>query len=171
MEIITINAISQIIGTLAVVLSLIYLAIQVRQGTKNLRTTTRDSSFRSLMEWNYYIMSDPDLAWIFQQGCKDFESLNEKDRARYVHVMYSFLKMFENLYLHYSDKSIEIDVWEHNRHILEAYAYQPGAKYYWSQRSGIFHPDFQKFFNEIHSSTIPAGHIVTQKTNIKDGES
>ena len=70
MELITINTISQIIGTLAVVLSLIYLAIQVRQGTKNLRTTTRDSSFRSLMEWNYYIMSDPDLAWIFQQGRK-----------------------------------------------------------------------------------------------------
>lgn len=163
MEAISMNAITQVIGTLAVIVSLIYLAIQVRQGTKNLRTTTRDSSFRSLMEWNYHIMSDPDLAWIFQQGCKDFDTLNERERARYVHIMYSFIKMFENLYLHYSDKSVDTDVWEHNRHILEAYANQPGAQYYWSQRFGIFHPDFQKFFREIKSSAIPAGHTVTQK--------
>lgn len=112
-------------------------------------------------------MSDPDLAWIFQQGCKDFESLDEKERARYIHVMYSFIKMFENLYLHYSDKSVDADVWEHNRHILEAYANLPGMQYYWNQRFEIFHPKFQKFFNEIHSSAIPAGHVVTQKQDIE----
>lgn len=55
MEAVTIDVISQLIATLAVVLSLIYLAIQVRQGTKNLKTATRDSSFRSLMEWNYHV--------------------------------------------------------------------------------------------------------------------
>ncbi len=54
----------------------------------------RDSAFHSLKEWNYSIMSDPDLAWIFQEGCRNLESFGDKEVARFAHVMYSFFKLF-----------------------------------------------------------------------------
>ncbi len=91
----TVSAVAEVTGSIGVILSLIYLAKEVKTGAKNLRTSMRDSTFHSLMEWNYHIMSDPDLAWVFQQGCENIDSLGEKERARYVHIMYSFFKMFE----------------------------------------------------------------------------
>ena len=63
------------------------------------------------MEWNYYIISEPDLAWIYQQGCKDIDSLNEKERIRFIHIAFSLFKLFEYLYLHYLDKSINLETW------------------------------------------------------------
>lgn len=80
------------------------------------------------MEFNYYVMSDPELGWIFQSGCRDFQSLDEKDRARPVHAMYSFFRMFQNIYLHYLDDSVDGKVWPHNSPMLLAYASQPGAQ-------------------------------------------
>src|SRR5205085_4939435 len=143
-----IGAIANLVGAAAIVVSLIYLTAQVRTGTHAIRTSTRDAAFQSLMEWNYYVMSDPELGWIFQMGCRDFRSIDEKARARLVHVMYSFFKMFEKIYLHSLDGSVEQSVWIHNSPMLVAYASQPGAQYYLSQRRKIFDPRFWSFLEE-----------------------
>lgn len=156
-----IGSLAELIGAAAVVVSLIYLSFQVRSGTRELRTNTRDLAFQKLMEFNYYVMSDPDLAWIFQSGCRDFQSLEEKERARLVHAMYSFFKMFENIYLHYLDKSVDEEVWVHNSPMLLAYASQPGAQFYLSHRREIFDPRFWDFLEKNSETNVPAGHIVS----------
>jgi hypothetical protein len=157
-----VGSLGEAVGAIGVIGSLVYLALQVRAGSKGLFTTMRESTFNSLKEWNYYVMSDPDLAWIFQQGCKDYNSLSQKERARYIHVMFSFYKLFESIFLHFEDKSINEEVWEYNRLIFLAYAAQPGAKHYWSQRKPTFNPRFRKIVDEITSSELVAGHIITE---------
>lgn len=164
-----IGSLAEVVGAFAVVISLIYLAVQVRSGTRELRITTRDAAFQKLMEFNYYVMSDPELGWIFQSGCRDFQSLDEKDRARLVHAMYSFFKMFENIYLHYLDDSVDQKVWLHNSPMLLAYASQPGAQFYLSHRREIFDPRFWQFLEEHKSSNVPAGHIVSELGAEKPG--
>ncbi len=77
-----IGSIGEAVGAIGVIGSLIYLAIQVRANSKGLFTSTRESTFNSILVWNYHVMSDPDLAWIFQQGCKDYKSLDQKERTR-----------------------------------------------------------------------------------------
>jgi hypothetical protein len=162
-----VTSLAELVGAVAVVVSLVYLAIQVRTGTHELRTSTRDSSFHSLMEWNYYIMSDPDLAWIFQSGCRDFLALDEKSRARLVHVMYSFFKMFENLYLHSLDRSVDEGVWTHNAPMLLAYASQPGARYYLSHRQKIFDPRFWAYLQEHTTTDVPDGYAISGSRKVE----
>lgn len=156
-----ITSIADLVGSIAVVISLVYLARQVRAGTREMRTNIRDSAFQSLMEWNYAIMSDPELGWIFQAGCRDFHALDEKSRARLVHVMYSFFKLFENVYLHSLDKSVDESVWTHNSPMLLAYASQPGAQHYLSHRQKIFDPRFWAYLQERRPADVPAGHVVS----------
>lgn len=74
-------------------------------------------------------MCEPDLAWIFQSGCRDFQVLDVKSRARFMRVMYSFFKLFENLCLHSLDRSVDEDVRIRNAPMLLAYACQPGARH------------------------------------------
>ena len=157
-----VSSIAEVIGAIAVVVSLIYLAVQVRSGTRDLRTTTRDMAFQKLMEWNYYVMATEELGWIFQSGCRDFHSVDEKQRARLVHAMYSFFKMFENVYLHYLDGSVDENVWRHNSPMLVSYASQPGAQYYLSYRREIFDPRFWEFLESNKESSVAAGHVVSR---------
>ena len=157
-----IAAIAEIVGALAVVISLVYLASEIRSGTRTLKTTTRDSSFRSLMDFNLAIMTDPDLAYIFQMGCHDYNALEERERARVIHVFYSFFKMFETIYLHYLDGSVDESVWIHNKPMLIAYAIQPGAKYYLSLREKIFDPRYWELLQSTDSSETPPGHVLSK---------
>lgn len=146
-----------IIGSIALIISIIYLAKQVRQGTKSLQTSMRDSSFHSLMEWNYQLLVDKDLAWVFQTGTKDFYSLDEFQKPRWIHMTYSFFKVFENIYLHFLDKSIESTVWENNYKIFITYFKTPGLQLYWKERKGMFDPRFISFLEREHESPMQSG--------------
>ena len=91
----------------AVVASLVYLASQVRAGTKALKTTMRNGVFRSIQEWNLSLTADAEAAEVFQRGCRDIEQLTEQERYRCFHILYSFFKLFGNVYLHAVDGSID----------------------------------------------------------------
>ena len=155
-----IGAVGETIGAIAVIISLIYLALQVRSGTRALKTGNRDSSFQSLIEFNNSLATDPDLGYIFQSGCHDYQSLEERERARLMHLLYSFFKIFEKIYLHYLEESVDKTVWIHNKSILFAYSTQPGAQYYLSHRKHIFDPRFLEVLESATSTETPAGHLI-----------
>ena len=149
-----VSAVSDLIAAFAVVVSLIYLAIQVRSGARDLRESNRDSVFHSVKEWNFVVMSDESLAWIFQEGCRNLDSLSDKERARYLHIMYSFFKVFESIYIQLLEGSVAKDVWEYNCYILYQYAVQPGAQNYWKSRQKVFDPRFCEIINSLESDTV-----------------
>ena len=154
-----IGTVAELVGAIAVVISLIYLASQLRSSSRAFKTSLRDTALKSLMEWNYNMLADPDLGWIFQKGIKDFDSLEERDRARLIHVLFSFFKVFENIYLHYLEGSVDKDVWEQNYKLLSLYASQPGAKNYWNSRYETFHPRFQHLLDLMEQPEIVPGHV------------
>ncbi len=156
-----------VIGSVGIIISLIYLAKQLKQGTKNLKTTTRDSSFHSLMEWNYHIMSDSELAWIFMNGCKDFDSLSEIQKPRYLSIMYSYFKVFENIYLHYTDNSIDAHIWENNHKMFITYFVTPGAQYYWKERKLMLHPTFIKILENVTNAEMRNGQTIVEESTAK----
>jgi hypothetical protein len=164
MDLETLKLIIEIVSSLVVIISIIYLAKQVKQGTKNLHTSIRDSSFRSLMEWNYNVLSDNELAWVFSNGNKDLNSLNEFQKPRYIHMLYSFYKVFENIYLHSIDKSVETNIWENNYKIFITYFKTPGFQFYWNERKAIFDPRFISFVESKGDSEMtPMDSIYGQK--------
>lgn len=158
-------ALAEAIGAAAVVASLIYLGLEIRSGAKAFRTQYRDAAMRSLMEWSHHVMCDRDLPWIFQRGCRDFQSLDERDRARLVHAMYSFFKLYENMYLHHLDGVIGRDLWEANRSVLATYSSQLGARYFLSLREKAYDPRFLQMLRTLDGSEMAPGHLVSQLTN------
>ena len=144
-----IAALAEVIGALAVVFSLVYLSLQIRSGTRALRTT-----FRYLTEWNYVLSSDEELPWIFKRGLRNPADLNEREIARFHHMLYSFFKVFENIYLHYLEGSIAKEAWENNREILILYSQQNGAQEYWRNRQEIFDPRFRELVEHSEGSSL-----------------
>ena len=152
-----IGAVGETIGAIAVVVTLIYLAAQVRSGNRALTTTVRDSAFRQIQDWNSQLVADPDLPLTFQRGTADLESLGEAERARFVHVAYSFFKLFENLYMHHRDGSLAGEVWKGTKTTLQVYTQQPGLRAYWDARRHFFDEDFVGMVDSMEPSGITTG--------------
>ena len=158
------SAIGQLVGAVAVVITLGYLSRQLRDQNRALQTTIRDSAFQQLQAWNFQVMADRELGALFQRGARqgDWSEFSDVDRARLVHVLYSFYKVFENIYLHALDGSMAFDVWERNCQVFFAYARQPGCRYYWQERRATFDPRFQALLDQDQPVTVRPGYDVAK---------
>ena len=151
-----VGAIGEITGAIAVVISVIYLAVQIRSGSAALSTTIRDSVFASLEQWNYQLTADPEFAWMFHRGLQDLGSLDEKERPRFIHTAFGFFKVFENIYFHYLEGSVGSDAWVQNCEIVHAYYVMPGAQLFLDSRRSAFDEGFLKALEEMGTPNIDA---------------
>ena len=109
-----ISAVGEIVGAAAVVVSLIYLAIQVRQNTNTLRA---DAGTQAQMEWsrfNQMISQHPErdtLTRFFEPNQK-LKNFNDKEVTGLTFMMRAFAQQVEAQYFQYQAKLLEPEVWE-----------------------------------------------------------
>src|SRR5215472_9547189 len=61
--------IGQVIGAIAVVVSLIYVALQIRQNTNAVRSATAQTVHEHFAKWYHLVAADDELAQIVARDC------------------------------------------------------------------------------------------------------
>jgi hypothetical protein len=89
----------QIIGALAVVISLFYVAHQIRQNTNAVRSATAQAVHEHFAKWYHLVAADDELAQIVARGLRDHAPLPEKERVRFVAAFMAFLSSSQNAFL------------------------------------------------------------------------
>jgi hypothetical protein len=82
-----ISAIGQIVGAFAVVISLIYVAVEVRRNTRASRLTAMRSMSDAFNRWVQQLAVHPHLTEVFYRGIHDFQSLEGTDLVRFSSLM------------------------------------------------------------------------------------
>src|SRR5207247_5338301 len=96
-----ISAISQAVGSIAVVLSVLYLAVQVHRSTRVAKLATQDAAATALRDVTKPLMENAELERIWRIGLEDIGALSVEERARFFHASYQFLEAFESIHFHY----------------------------------------------------------------------
>jgi len=89
--------IGDFLGGIGVVVTLIYLAGQIRQNTRSIETSSFQAAQRDIAGLLDTLSHDPELTRIFLDGNRDFESFSKEDRRRYAIFAASFLRRYETL--------------------------------------------------------------------------
>src|SRR4029453_19281376 len=89
-----IGAIGQIVGALAVVISLIYLAREIRSNARSARLASVGTLNLCLGQ----IATQPHLADVWNRGLQDYESLEGADLRTFQAFMLQLFHIFEELY-------------------------------------------------------------------------
>lgn len=79
-----IGAIGEIIGSVAVVASLAYVAIQLRQNTEMMRALDSQERVQRDFDISSALIESRDMAEIWTKGQRDFQSLDEVDQNRLI---------------------------------------------------------------------------------------
>lgn len=69
--------IGELVGGMAVVLSLVYVGLQIRQNTTAVRSATARAVHDNYAAWYINLSGDADLNQIVIKGLKDYSSLEE----------------------------------------------------------------------------------------------
>lgn len=109
----------EFIGAIAVVITLAYLAVQVRHSreateanTKSLRAAARFESGRYWSEETIRMALSPDMASIVAAGFEDPSRLDDNDRERLVAWFLQHMLMKDTLYHQYRDGVFPEDAWK-----------------------------------------------------------
>src|SRR4029077_16208980 len=103
--------IGQVIGAVAVVVSLFYVAHQIRQNTNAVRSATAQTVHEHFANWYHVLASDPVLSQIAAKGSRDYTSLSEQERVRFIAAFMSFLSYSQNAFLKWRQKLLAPDLW------------------------------------------------------------
>ena len=143
-----ISAIGQLVGALAVVISLIYLANQVRSNARETRLAAMRSTLDFLNRFTQQIAEHADLAELRHRGFKDFESLEGADRARFGSYMHGLFRTIETVYYQHLEGHVDPRVWRGLEVVTREVNAQPGVQAWWRSRSHWFDEEFAKFINQ-----------------------
>jgi hypothetical protein len=146
-------AIAQLVGSVAVVLSVLYLGIQVHRSTRVAKLATQDAAATALRDVTKPFMENAELARIWRVGLEDLSALSTDDRARFFHATYQFLKAFETIHFHYIYGLMDRQLWEGWHGLLRHYVAAPGIAHYWKLRPEVFSERFRQFVNALEPPT------------------
>src|SRR5207245_9996964 len=144
-----INAVSQLFGSIAVVLSVLYLGMQVHRSTRVAKLATQDAAATALRDVTKPFMENAELERIWRVGLEDLSALSTQDQARFFHATYQFLKAFETIQFHYVYGLMDRELWEGWRGLLRHYVAAPGIAQYWKLHREVSTALFRLFVNAL----------------------
>ena len=135
----------EFVSAVAVVVSLVYLAIQIRHNTHAVRMSAFHAVTDSFNQLNAAIAQDPELAHICRLGRENLSSLDEDERVRFDFFMLAVFRVFETLYFQTKQRTAEPALWAAEMNSMAVIIGHPGQREWWDSNPLSFTPEFRRF--------------------------
>lgn len=124
------------IGGIAVVATLIYLAVQVRQNTAALKTASRQEVVAGMREHNRLAFQPGAGAW--NRAAERFPDVPEDDRRYFSATMADLLLFFQGAHALHEAGTLEDETYEAYLDFVAAALATPGGRWFWHKSRRVF---------------------------------
>ena len=138
-----ISAIGEIIGALAVVITLIYLARQIKDNTRVARSATRQSIAETTMSIADDMIGDRELAKVFLKDIQNAD-LDAAERLQIFARAYKGMRNYENIHYQFLTGMLSENEWLGFRSNLKANFEWASMRAYWDNEKQYYSAPFQK---------------------------
>jgi len=149
MDLATLAQLGEFVGGLFVVVSLVYLAYQVRQNTTSLRAENYARVLERLSTLQSNLSSDAELNRIVVVGAQTPEALTRTERMRLTWSLYELLGAAEFVFHQHRAGALPTEVWERWQATLVWWLSNPGIQRWWAAKPSPFSASFEAFADEI----------------------
>jgi hypothetical protein len=143
-----ISAIAELLGAIGVIVSLGYLAQQVRQNTRSVRAASYQSWFASYDSLSNLLLGDTEFDTLLHRAASDPQDLTPNERRRFLGVLRRGFRQFESLYYQHREGMIDRDLFEAWVSIYARSARGPMFKEFWEADQSIFSAAFREFVTQ-----------------------
>lgn len=157
------GSVGELVGAIATVATLIYLSIQIRANTYAVRSAAAQSVHEAFATWYRMLAADADLAQIAANGLRDYSSLSETDKARFVATFMAFLSCSQDAFIKWREGSLSPELWSGWELVMMNLVIPPGGQEFWQERGYLFGKEFREYVEndilkrEPHPSAKPMG--------------
>ena len=141
-------------GAFAVVVTLIYLAVQIRQNTRATMAESRYSAGQTNTEVCLAIATDPEFSDIWRRGLADLSTLSVEERFRWNYFAYASWDSWEIAHTQWRRRMLSDGDWVKYQRIIEMQMAAPGIREYWSETKEAYHPEFRKLVEGVEPKPL-----------------
>ena len=142
-------SIAEIIGAFAVVLSLIYVGVQVSDSVSAVRSASANDANEAVQNWYLEVGSNAQTSKLFYDGLTSKEPLPTHDEFQFLMMVHGAFLGFQNSYLIAAEGTIDIELLKALTGAIVLVKDLPGIKRYWRQRRSTFHSEFASYVDEL----------------------
>ena len=107
----TIGALGNVIGVGAVVVSIVFLAIEVRHNTASNRLSTEKDIANAITTQIFLSTAATRLPHIYLRGTEDPSQLSEEEEGQFTFYVMGFLRLVQDVYDRYQEGNISARTW------------------------------------------------------------
>lgn len=149
-------SLGEFIGGFAVVISLVYVAIQVRQNANATRTENYARILDRFSAAQARLSQDPELEELFSRGMADVSQLSPNERSRFSWLWYEAFGVMEFLFHAEQDGTIPAGVWDRWSMTLRSWLAGPGVQSWWHAHPTPFSRDFTEYVDAtLRDNIVP----------------
>ena len=142
--------IGEFVGAVGVIISLVYLSVQLRQNTKALRASSYQEISHNSRELLELLILDGEMAEIFTRGREGgVEVLTPVERVRWHAMLLAIFRHWDNLFYQYRNQMLERELWKSYQHVIRGYMAEVGFQEWWSEQRDGFSMSLQELINGI----------------------
>lgn len=141
------SAIGEILGSAAVLVTLVYLTVQTRQNTASVQANTRQAILDSDQQFLIKIIENPE---IYLSRYKP--ELSEQDKVRLGAYLVMFIRMRENNWLQYRNGVLDQVTWDSYRSSIARVMSDSRSRSWWQNYRQPFNSEFIAMVDELLAS-------------------
>ena len=141
--------ISQVVSAFAVVISLIYVGVQVNESAGATRAASANDANVSLQAWYLEVGSDQQTSELFYKALVSETPLSNAEEFQFLMMLHGAFLAFQNSYLLADAGTLDHEVREAITAAILGVKSLPGMQRYWRQRKSYLHSGFAAYVDEL----------------------
>ena len=141
----TLANLGEFVGGLMVVLSVIYLALQIRQNTRSQLTQNYTVALDRIAEFQSRMSEAGEFSDILVTGTQDPSHLTQQQRVQFTWAFYEMFGAFEFMFHQERSGAMPREVWARWADTLQWWLSFPGVAAWWDARPTPFTAAFSEF--------------------------
>jgi hypothetical protein len=150
-----VQAISESLGLIIVVSSLIYVGLQVRQNAKATRAATMNNMMNAWGDAYRGLSESENVGRLCWTGVQNPSELSGADRWRFSVQVAALFHNFQNAHYQWKLGVYDEDSWVAQSHYFANLMSLPGIRATWDERKEMFSSDFRNFVETRTLETQP----------------
>ena len=139
------------VGGIAVIISLLYVAVQIKQNTKAVTAATSQAFIAGFQEVASCLLNS-EFSKTYVRGLKGLASLQDHEKVGFVIFCINSFRLWESYYYQRKDDVFDARIWTgFTSQLHDLFSYQ-GVMEVWAIRKHQFSEEFQQFVETINKN-------------------
>ncbi|MCX2983126.1 hypothetical protein EYC98_19870 [Halieaceae bacterium IMCC14734] len=138
------GAIAELLGSIAVIVTLLFLLKQLKTNSVMIQNSTAQGAADAIAAWARQLTENPELYRIYRIGLKDDSELSREERGLFDLTLFQAFNSISSIYVQYKNGGCGEDRWESEIRVFAANFHTPGGRASWERQKHMLDINFQR---------------------------